>query len=590
MTDLKYSSRDTLTDSLIADSKATKNVFRSNLKLSLGLKNGYKSIQSKSNEDLYGNEIEPEEPRGNVGDQDSPVHETWFKTWPERCDKIKSADSSPERDVYKFRVGNRMTLNEALKNISLAYSPVTKKLHLIETRGDEPRAEPSSPKKGHKRTEAGSFSSTVSEPSTSGSIQDMEDRSLMSVDESETRKTSLADFFTKSVFAWKLFKTAESASSPTHKVASSSALIQHKRPHNLPAKPYDEEQRHADEYNAILAAAKRKEAKDTATKQRRQKLQLQLEEQQAAAAKHFAQHVIPNWTEMEKTKKTQELWWRGLPSSVRGRVWKLAIGNELNVTPQLYEICVSRAQSRLNRAQGGVERGPAADRENSLDVIELDISRTFPNLGIFQQGRPYSDALHSLLAAYACFRPDVGYVQGMSYIAAVLILNMDPCDAFVSFANLLNQPLHLAAFTLNQTQMQTYYRAYDLVFNGSLPRLYSHFEAAGLTPDLYLLDWIYTIYAKAMPLDVACRVWDVFLRDGAEFIFRAALGILHLYESTLLTMDFLHGAQFLTRLPDEMSSEQLFKSIQCVSTSLGKMSFGQVVQKCCNHTAVDAYR
>ena len=27
-----------------------------------------------------------------------------------------------------------------------------------------------------------------------------------------------------------------------------------------------------------------------------------------------------------------------------------------------------------------------------------------------------------------------------------------------------------------------------------------------------------------MPLDVACRVWDVFLRDGEEFLFRTALG------------------------------------------------------------------
>ena len=32
------------------------------------------------------------------------------------------------------------------------------------------------------------------------------------------------------------------------------------------------------------------------------------------------------------TRKTHELWWHGLPPSVRGRVWKLAIGNDLNVT------------------------------------------------------------------------------------------------------------------------------------------------------------------------------------------------------------------------------------------------------------------
>ena len=34
----------------------------------------------------------------------------------------------------------------------------------------------------------------------------------------------------------------------------------------------------------------------------------------------------------KNTKRTQDLWWLGLPTNVRGKVWKLAIGNDLNVT------------------------------------------------------------------------------------------------------------------------------------------------------------------------------------------------------------------------------------------------------------------
>lgn len=47
-----------------------------------------------------------------------------------------------------------------------------------------------------------------------------------------------------------------------------------------------------------------------------------------------------------------------------------------------------------------------------------------------------------------------------------------------------------------------------------------------------------------------------------------------------MTMDFLHGAQFLTRLPDDLSSEQLFKSIQAVNTTIGKQTFNQIVDRC----------
>lgn len=42
-----------------------------------------------------------------------------------------------------------------------------------------------------------------------------------------------------------------------------------------------------------------------------------------------------------------------------------------------------------------------------------------------------------MLEGFAVYRPDIGYVQGMAYIALTLLLNMDEFSAFVSFSNLL---------------------------------------------------------------------------------------------------------------------------------------------------------
>lgn len=50
---------------------------------------------------------------------------------------------------------------------------------------------------------------------------------------------------------------------------------------------------------------------------------------------------------------------------------------------------------------------------------------------------------------------------------------------------------------------------------------------------------ILSLYTKPLPLDVACRVWDVVFRDGEEFLFRTALGILRLYQDVLLHMDLI---------------------------------------------------
>ncbi|KAB0406990.1 hypothetical protein E2I00_004896, partial [Balaenoptera physalus] len=88
---------------------------------------------------------------------------------------------------------------------------------------------------------------------------------------------------------------------------------------------------------------------------------------------------------------------------------------------------------------------------------------------------------------------------------------------------------------------------------------------------------IFTLYSKSLPLDLACRVWDVFCRDGEEFLFRTALGLLKLFEDILTKMDFIHIAQFLTRLPEDLPAEELFASIATVQMQSRNKKWAQVL-------------
>uniref|UniRef100_A0A4W5JN43 Rab-GAP TBC domain-containing protein n=1 Tax=Hucho hucho TaxID=62062 RepID=A0A4W5JN43_9TELE len=364
---------------------------------------------------------------------------------------------------------------------------------------------------------------------------------------------------------------------------STTALILEDRPSNLPAKSVEEAMRHKQEYDEMVAGAKRRELKEAQKKKRQMKERFKQEDSIANAMVIWNNDVLPNWDCMRNTRRVRELWWQGLPPSVRGRVWSLAIGNELNITPELFEIFLSRAKERWRSfsetsSENETEDSGSlqADRESSLDLIKLDISRTFPSLFIFQKGGPYHDLLHSVLGAYTCYRPDVGYVQGMSFIAAVLILNLEEADAFIAFANLLNKPCQMAFFRVDHDLMLKYFAAFEVFFEENLPRLFNHFQINNLTPDLYLIDWIFTLYSKSLPLDVACRVWDVFCRDGEECLFRTGLGILRLYQEVLLQMDFIHMAQFLTRLPDDMAADNLFSCITATQMLSSNRKWGQV--------------
>ncbi|XP_066537570.1 TBC1 domain family member 14 isoform X2 [Hoplias malabaricus] len=368
---------------------------------------------------------------------------------------------------------------------------------------------------------------------------------------------------------------------------STTALILEHRPANLPAKPAEEAEKHKQQYEEMVAQAKKRELREAQKRKKQLEDRVKLEESIGNAALTWSQEILPNWSTTRSSKRVRELWWQGVPPSVRGRVWSLAIGNELNITHELYDICLSRAKERWNASPAPsttteTDTGDAgsshADKEASLELIKLDISRTFPSLCIFQQGGPYHDVLHSILGAYTCYRPDVGYVQGMSFIAAVLILNMHTADAFIAFANLLNRPCQMAFYRVDHSLMLTYFAAFEVFFEENLPKLFAHFKNNNLTPDIYLIDWIFTLYSKSLPLDVACRVWDVFCRDGEEFLFRTALGILRLYEDVLTHMDFIHNAQFLTRLPENINAHTLFSSIAAVSMSCKNRKWTQVLQ------------
>jgi hypothetical protein len=64
-------------------------------------------------------------------------------------------------------------------------------------------------------------------------------------------------------------------------------------------------------------------------------------------------------------------------------------------------------------------------REESLTLIPTDLPRVFPRLHLFGPEEsvaegPLSSALRDVLEAFAVFRPDIGYVQGLAYLAGML--------------------------------------------------------------------------------------------------------------------------------------------------------------------------
>ncbi|VDM30744.1 unnamed protein product [Hydatigera taeniaeformis] len=201
----------------------------------------------------------------------------------------------------------------------------------------------------------------------------------------------------------------------------------------------------------------------------------------------------------------------------------------------------------------------SSNEEASLQVIRLDVSRTFPMLGVFQSDGLHNRNLHDLLAAFVAYQPTLGYLQGMSFIAGILLLVMDDIyPAFVAFATLMNRPSFYAFYSLDESEFAAYFGAFDALLEDRMPRLFAHLKSCRLDCRLYLFDWLFTIFSRSLPLDVDLRIWDLFLRDGEAALLLSALGILRMYEKYLLLWDFDHLASFLTGpMPESMSPDDL---------------------------------
>ena len=91
------------------------------------------------------------------------------------------------------------------------------------------------------------------------------------------------------------------------------------------------------------------------TRQREGRRQAKLAQRDAdvsARCQLWLERILPNFDDVRLLPPTRELCWLGVPTKLRSQVWRLAIGNELQITPELYQIFRSHAQrARANQAR-----------------------------------------------------------------------------------------------------------------------------------------------------------------------------------------------------------------------------------------------
>ncbi|KAM4618299.1 uncharacterized protein ACJ7VT_007709 [Polymixia lowei] len=279
----------------------------------------------------------------------------------------------------------------------------------------------------------------------------------------------------------------------------------------------------------------------------------------------------------------------GVPPSLRGRVWKCLLGiDSLKETSDFsYQRCLSEVRGPLvdlGVSEYGILSAIAtlSDTQNDLgstnqqssscpdpgysrdDVtlfrqIALDLQRSFPThrslMGESPEAIEGQAKLFRVLIAYAKYNPQVGYSQGMSYIAAVLLMQLGEEEAFWALVVLLDKPKYLAQlFDLNLTKIQHQVKVFDQFLKHKKPQLSEHMESVGVSSVHFVMPWFLTLFTSLPCWDSVLAVWDLIILHGLSAVFRTALTIVQLLESRLMSLTD-EGAVFplLLRVPVDVA-------------------------------------
>lgn len=243
----------------------------------------------------------------------------------------------------------------------------------------------------------------------------------------------------------------------------------------------------------------------------------------------------------------------GVPKSRRGEIWQfLAL------------------QYRLRHRLPNKQQPPDTSYKELLKqltaqqhAILVDLGRTFPTHPYFSvQLGAGQLSLFNLLKAYSLLDKEVGYCQGISFVAGVLLLHMSEEQAFEMLKFLMYDLGFRKQYRPDMMSLQIQMYQLSRLLHDYHRDLYNHLEENEISPSLYAAPWFLTLFASQFPLGFVARVFDIIFLQGTEVIFKVALSLLSSQESLIMECEnFENIVEFLKNTLPDMNTSEMEKII-----------------------------
>eukprot|EP00928_Gymnodinium_smaydae_P011001 TRINITY_DN14124_c1_g1_i2.p1 TRINITY_DN14124_c1_g1~~TRINITY_DN14124_c1_g1_i2.p1 ORF type:complete len:809 (-),score=244.78 TRINITY_DN14124_c1_g1_i2:95-2521(-) len=181
-----------------------------------------------------------------------------------------------------------------------------------------------------------------------------------------------------------------------------------------------------------------------------------------------------------------------------------------------------------------------------LQQIQKDVDRTRQDCDLFR--KPATNCmLVVMLFIYARLNPDVGYVQGMSEILAVVFYvlsreaNFVEADIYGCFSELMAEikPSFTRALELAGDGVTEVVGAFGRLLAEYDPELANHLQQHGSPQNMFAFRWSTILFAQDLSLPDVALVWDSLIADASrsEFLVHACVALMLAIRDELLRLD-----------------------------------------------------